>query len=196
MKTFLISAAVIVAASAASAQDAYVTQLGNNLTGVNYSEYNIASNSGTNTQQVIAQQGIGFAAANLSRGTGNSATTFQLDTTNTFVNDGNASGATAESLIWQKADGYTNGYNQAVAVQLVVQGPGAEKAAFRSQIIQEGNNNTAVNWQQTNGGPMAGLSLAGGGLSAPALTLTPNATARPTPAANVNFPYGSNIFIN
>lgn len=194
MKILMTSAAIIALSGAAYAQDAYITQMGDNHSGVNYSEYHIQSSSNPNTTQVIAQSGEGFQAANLSRGTSNAAYTYQMDLTNDWLNNGVPSGTQMESLIFQKGDGFTNGNNAAVTVQLANQGPGVQNTNFMAQTIQEGNNNTAVNWAQSGGGALASVSL--GSMSAPSLSLTPAANALPTPIANVNFPYGSNITIN
>ncbi|SIS95168.1 hypothetical protein SAMN05421759_107118 [Roseivivax lentus] len=194
MKTLTISALAIAFAGSAYAQDAYVNQLGDNLTGMNYAEYS----TGNDATQVIVQQGVGYSAGQLSRGAGNSATTYQIDSTNTFINSlpnegSTAGGPAAESLIWQSGDGFQNGYNTAVAVQLNQQGPGSQNSTFLSQIIQEGNDNTAVNWTQNQGNTngMAGVSL----LLPTTLSanVTPGTTPLPTPVVNVNFPYGSSI---
>ncbi|SFQ50899.1 hypothetical protein SAMN05421853_107213 [Roseivivax halotolerans] len=195
MKTIALSAAALLFAGAASAQDAYINQLGDQLNAVNYSEYS----TGNDAQQVIVQQGVGFSAGQLSRGPGNSATTYQIDSTSNTVNSltdttsGNTvgSGATANSFIWQKNDGFTNGNNTAVAVQLNQQGPGSQNSSFLSQIIQEGNDNTAVNWSQDQAGTMAGQNLLG--TTTLTATVAPSPTPLPVPVVNAGYPFGGTI---
>ncbi|OWY04926.1 hypothetical protein B6V75_01945 [Thioclava sp. F1Mire-8] len=204
MKLFAVTAAALLIAGGAHAQDAYITQLGDNLTGLNYSEYS----NGTNVRQVIAQQGIGFRAANLSRGANNTAMTYQVDTrfdnsledtqANNNARTRSGLGAQMNSLVIQSGRGFMNGNNKAVTVQLANQAPGVQNANFRAQTIQEGNNNTGVNWQQNNGnnqGGMAGQTY--GSISTPAFGFTNVGTAPlPSPIAHVSFPYGSHATIN
>jgi hypothetical protein len=194
MKTSIIIAAAITAfASAAHAQDAFITQLGDNLTGVNYSEYN----QGVVSTQVIAQQGTGFAAANLSRGRGNTAMTYQIDTAfdnSTQAPNRDASTGTMESLIIQTPSSSLGGQNMAVTVQLNDGGPGSQNFAYRAQTIQEGNGNTGVNWAQQRGGAMYNQSY--GSISTPTVALNAGTTALPTPIAALSFPYLSTMSIN
>lgn len=193
MKTLLISAAIIAVSGAAHAQDAYITQLGDNLSGINYSEYN----QGVVSTQVIAQQGTGFAAANLSRGRGNSAMTYQLDTD--FDNASSAptrdsSTGNMESLIIQSSRGFLGGQNQAVTVQLNDGGPGSQNFDYMAQTIQEGNGNVGINWAQQRGGAMAGQNY--GSITTPQFSLTANTTSLPSPIAALSFPYNSTATIN
>jgi hypothetical protein len=197
MKLFAVTAAALLIAGGAHAQDAYITQLGDNLTGLNYSEYS----TGSNVRQVIAQQGVGFRAANLSRGSDNSAMTYQIDpgfdnstqeATHNSTRD-TGSGAKMNSLIIQSARGYTFGNNKAVTVQLGG-GLGAQHVNFRAQTIQEGNNNTGVNWQQNSGGAMAGQTY--GSISTPTFGMSVGTAPLPSPIAHASFPYGSHATIN
>ncbi|OWY18544.1 hypothetical protein B6V73_01735 [Thioclava sp. JM3] len=198
MKLFAVTAAALLIAGGAHAQDAYITQLGDNLTGLNYSEYS----NGSNVRQVIAQQGVGFRAANLSRGSDNSAMTYQIDpgfdnstqeATHNSTRD-TGSGAKMNSLIIQSARGYTFGNNKAVTVQL---GGGlrAQHVNFRAQTIQEGNNNTGVNWQQNTGNTngMAGKTY--GSITTPTFGMSVGTRSLPSPVAHVSFPYGSSASI-
>jgi hypothetical protein len=193
MKTYIIAATITAFASGAYAQDAYITQLGDNLTGVNYSEYN----QGVVSTQVIAQQGTGFSAGNLSRGRGNMATTYQIDTD--FDNSSqaptrDASTGTMRSLIIQTPSSFLGGQNKAVTVQLNDGGPGSQNFAYKAQTIQQGNGNTGVNWAQQRGGAMAGQTY--GAIATPTVALTATPTALPTPIASATFPYGSTLNIN
>ncbi|WP_299285910.1 hypothetical protein [uncultured Tateyamaria sp.] len=189
MKTLIISAAMVVASGAAYAQDAYITQLGNDHVAINYSEYSV----GNDNLQVVNQQGEGFAAATLTRGSGNSAHTYQLDATNGYVNEGKPSGATMDSLIWQSADGFTNGRNVAVAVQIAAQSPGPN-GTYVSQIIQEGNNNVALNWAQNSGGAMFRQSI--GSISAPKVSLSAVPTLATGPSLSPSIPFSSSVSVN
>lgn len=194
MKLFAVTAAALLIAGGAHAQDAYITQLGDNLTGLNYSEYS----NGSNVRQVIAQQGVGFRAANLSRGNDNTAMTYQVDTTfdnsTQGANRDTGSGAQMNSLVIQSARGFPNGNNKAVTVQLANQGPGVEHVNFRAQTIQEGNNNTGVNWQQNNGGAMYQQTY--GSISTPTFGMSVGTAPLPSPIAHASFPYGSHATIN
>ncbi len=140
MKKVIFAIAATAFATGASAQDAFITQLGDNLNAVNYSEYN----QGVVSTQVIAQQGTGFSAANLSRGRGNVASTYQIDTafdnsSQTNTNAGtvrDSSTGTMESLIVQTPSSFLGGQNTAVTVQLNDGGPGSQNFAYRAQTIQ------------------------------------------------------------
>jgi opacity protein-like surface antigen len=196
MKNSIIIAAAITAfASAAQAQDAFISQLGNDHVAVNYSEYHLQSASNPANQQVIVQldndgRAGGFDAANLSSGTSNSAFTYQA-----FEDRNNESGPGADlnSLVYQNSGGFNQGYNTAVAVQLAG-GSGAEKSTHTSQILQEGNGNTAVNWTQNRGGLLGSMTLIS--LTAPTLSITPSALGLPTPGVSTGFSFGSSITVD
>jgi hypothetical protein len=192
MKTIIIAAAITAAAGMAQAQDAFITQMGDNLTGVNYSEYNQSGNTNRDNLQVIAQRGDGFSAANLARGSNNVANAYQLDLTSAYANGTGNSGATMESLIWQKG-GFGTGENTAVAVQLANQSPGTQ-GTYTSQIIQNGTKNTGINWAQNAGGAMASATL--GAITPPTVTFNTVATTPPTPAASTGYPFGSTMTVN
>lgn len=193
MKTLIVSvsAALMALSTAAHAQDAYISQIGDDLSAVNYSEYNQSGNQNRDNMQVTAQMGVGFQAATLTRGSNNTAHTYQLDLTNNFANGTGTSGATMESLIWQKG-GFGTGNNTAVAVQLANQSPGTQ-GTYVSQILQEGTNNTAINWAQNAGGAMAGMSLAS--IVTPTLNLTPSKEALPSISATT-VPFGTSVNIS
>lgn len=187
MKNLLISTAAVVAlAGAAHAQDAFITQVGDDNSAINYSEYNQSGNTNSDNMQVIVQEGNGFAAANFARGKNNSAFAYQQ-------NPNGDPNATMESLIWQSAQNFNEGGNTAVAVQLNTNSPGTQ-STFKSQIIQEGADNTAVNWAQNAGGAMAGISLAN--TSLPSISLNPAANPSPNPVlASTGFPFGTTVSI-
>ncbi len=193
MKTLIVSvsAALMALSTAAHAQDAYISQIGDDLSAVNYSEYNQSGNQNRDNMQVTAQMGVGFQAATLTRGSNNTAHTYQLDLTNNYANGTGTSGATMESLIWQKG-GFGTGNNTAVAVQLANQSPGTQ-GTYVSQILQEGTNNTAINWAQNAGGVMAGMSLAS--IVTPTLNLTPSKEALPSISATT-VPFGTSVNIS
>jgi hypothetical protein len=150
---FVAAAATAMAsgAFAQSSNDAYITQLGDNLNAVNVASY-FGKQSST---QVISQQGSGFSAANLASGTDNSAYAYQIDST--FDNSTNgasrdSSNGSMSSLIVQSGSAFNTGNNTAINAQLNPGGPGSEKPFdFTSQTIQLGDNNTAINWTQRSG---------------------------------------------
>lgn len=194
MKTLIvsISAALMALSTAAHAQDAYISQIGDDLSAVNYSEYNQSGNQNRDNMQVTAQMGVGFQAATLTRGSNNTAHTYQLDLTDNYANGTGTSGATMESLVWQKG-GFNTGNNTAVAVQLANQSPGTQ-GTYVSQILQEGTNNTAINWAQNAGTNWFGnTSLAS--IVTPTLALTPSREALPSVSA-VTVPFGTTVNVS
>jgi hypothetical protein len=183
MKTYVIAAALTVAASGAFAQDAYITQMGSNNAAANYSEYTQGPSANDNLQ-VITQSGDNLRSANFTRGSSSVAMNYQL-------NSGNASGSTMSSLIFQNG-----GTNRAIAVQNNSPTFGNNNRTYASQIIQEGTGNTGVNWNQTAAGAMAGMSI--GSVGSPGtLTIAPMGMTAPSPAlATTTLPNGSTIGIN
>lgn len=167
-KFFITTAAILIAGTAAHAQDAFITQLGSNNQGINYSEYTQGPSTSDNLQ-VIAQEGDNLSAGNFTRGSNSTAMAYQL-------NSGNASGSSMESLIFQNG-----GSNTAIAVQDNSPTFGNNNRTYVSQIIQEGATNTAINWNQTASGQMANLSI--GTISAPSINIAPAATPLPGPNA-------------
>lgn len=167
-KFFITTAAILIAGTAAHAQDAFITQLGSNNQGINYSEYTQGPSTSDNLQ-VIAQEGDNLRAGNFTRGSNSTAMAYQL-------NSGNASGSSMESLIFQNG-----GSNTAIAVQDNSPTFGNNNRTYVSQIIQEGATNTAINWNQTASGQMANLSI--GTISAPSINIAPAATPLPGPNA-------------
>jgi hypothetical protein len=165
-KKLATTAALIIAGTAAHAQDAFITQLGSNGQAINYSEYTQGPSTSDNLQ-VIAQEGDNLTAGNFTRGSNSTAMAYQL-------NSGNAPGSTMGSLIFQNG-----GANTAIAVQDNSPTFGNNNRTYVSQIIQEGITNTAINWNQTAGGAMAGLSI--GTIAAPSITIAPGANPLPVP---------------
>jgi hypothetical protein len=193
MKKVIFAIAATAFATGASAQDAFITQLGDNLNAVNYSEYN----QGVVSTQVIAQQGTGFSAANLSRGRGNVASTYQIDTAfdnSTQGVDRDSSTGTMESLIVQTPSSFLGGQNTAVTVQLNDGGSGSQNFAYRAQTIQQGNGNVGVNWAQQRAGGLAGFTY--GGIVTPTVDLAVGTTNPTTPDVSTGFTYGSSITVN
>jgi hypothetical protein len=198
MKTIMLSAAFIALGTTAFAQDAFISQVGDDHAAVNYSQLNNSGNTNRDNLQVIAQQSetdgtfgtSGFRAANLASGANNTAYTYQLDLSDFTTNRSNGStGATMDSLTWQEGNG-----NNAVAVQLINQAP-ARKSTHVSQILQAGDNNVGINWSQNNGGGLPGLAGTFTA-SAPTLTLTPRTYSAPTPIANTVVPRRTTVRIN
>ncbi len=180
-KKLTATAVLLIVGSAASAQDAFVTQLGNNNAAANYSEYTQGPSSNDNLQ-VIAQEGDNLRSANFTRGSGSTAMSYQL-------NSGNAPGTSMQSLIFQNG-----GTNSAIAVQDNSPTFGNNNRTYASQIIQEGTGNVGVNWNQTIAGQMAGLSI--GDVGTPGISIAPQAGTVPMPAlSETTFPTGTTVSI-
>ena len=185
MKTYIFAAATALIASGAYAQDAYITQMGSDNAAANYSEYTQGPSNRDNLQ-VISQSGNNLQSANFTRGSGSTAMNYQINT-------GNPPGSSMNSLIYQNADGSGMGDNMAVAVQDNT-GFGGNNRTFTSQIIQEGNGNVGVNWNQTYGTAMANQSI--GSIGTPGITINPAATSVPMPVlSTTTLPFGSTISI-
>lgn len=178
-----IAAAAIVAGSAASAQLAFITQVGDDNTGVNISEQT-RGNGGSLARlvdevQVIAQVGNNLDAANISRGQDNLAYNYQF----AGSNDGFAT-----SLIYQNGpddDGEDGGNgNTAITVQ---NNPGGG-AIMGSQTVQFGNGNTAINWTDNRGTALAGASAPS--VEAPTLGVLGATFNPPVGVGALVFPFG------
>ncbi len=138
MKTMFISAALIALAGAASAQEAFVAQIGNRNEGANLS---FNSNTYNPNTQVIYQNGNRQAALNLANGEGNEAWAYQFANTN----ERGRRSVQHTSLVIQEGD-----ENTAVNVALDRQrfGPRFPGQGAVQQTLQKGDNNVAINWSE------------------------------------------------
>lgn len=204
MNKLMISAAVIaLAGTAAHAQEAFITQLGDGHQGLNYSDF------ASGTTQVISQQaprrparsnrpsevalgyrpGGSFEAANLSSGRGNAAGNqayaYQWDTRadNTF--NGDLGAVEMSSLNYQLGIN-----NTAISAQLETRGAGGTPT-YMSQIIQEGDNNVGINWATDAGSQLGSLAT----FDAPSITIRERATNAPLPNVREVFPYGTRAVV-
>ena len=182
MRSFIFATTTMLIASGAYAQDAYITQMGNDNSAANYSEYAQGDNL-----QVITQSGNNLESANFTRNSRSVAMNYQINT-------GSPTGSSMSSLIFQKGDGFASGGdNVAIAVQ-DNRGAGGNNRTFKSQIIQEGNGNVGVNWAQTTAGAMANQSI--GSIGTPGITIDPAASSVPMPVlSTTTLPFGSTISI-
>jgi hypothetical protein len=176
----VFAAATILAGSAASAQLAFITQIGDDNTGVNISEQT-RGNGGdldrvVQEVQVIAQVGNNLDAANVSRGRDNLAYNYQF---------AGSDGGFATSLIYQDGPDRRGGDgNTAVTVQ---NNPGGG-AILGSQTVQFGNNNTAINWTDSRGNALAGALAPA--VEAPSLGVVGVTFNPPVDVNAVAFPFG------
>lgn len=144
MKKVLLAIAVTTAMSgAAVAQEAFIAQIGNgnNAGNIQVNQPENYPPRGGQSNSVIVQDSTnsdgryvsqGQQALTVQSGPDNGSYTWQQDTGSSLF------AARHTALTWQ------NGRrNSATTVQL------ARNADFKSTILQEGNGNTAVNWQST-----------------------------------------------
>ncbi|MBT0957807.1 hypothetical protein IV417_10435 [Alphaproteobacteria bacterium KMM 3653] len=199
MKHIITVAAFVALGTAAHAQDAFITQVGDGNAGANVQT---VAPAGGNVQ-VIQQVGetgnfFGNAPANnnavqLVRGSNNDAFTYQ-DTSN-------GAGGSNTSLIIQTED-YDFGLfvpvsstiasnNTAITVQDQSSGPFGHN--FVAQTLQVGDNNTAINWQETMGFSGNAVGILNPTLHMPTLTQTATPAAVPTGYANVPAPLGGSV---
>lgn len=184
MKTLYLSAAIIALAGAASAQDAFITQLGDDNQAANLSFNTFTPDPNT---QVIYQNGDDQIAVQIADGNGNQAWSYQLAETAPFgpifgVGGGNVD---HESLVIQEGDDNT-AINVALdnnAIFGLFPGRGANQ-----QILQQGDDNVAINWSQDSANPFG--SLIDGTQPAPTAALTITPLGVPAFGATVNGPFG------
>ncbi len=140
MKLLTISAAAIAIAGAAHAQEAFITQIGDDNAGGNFSfnDFTVDANL-----QVIGQQGNGLTAVNVSNGSGNLSWAQQTNVPAPFPSPGDP-GVRHESLIWQDGDDNA-AVNVALDENVLLDSAGAPAL---QQTLQNGDRNIAVNWSQ------------------------------------------------
>ena len=155
MKLLMSSVAAVAIAGVVQAQEAFITQIGDDNAGGNFSFNDFTNDPNL---QVIGQQGNGLTAVNVSNGRGNLAWAQQTNVVAPGVSGPFTAptdpGAPHESLIWQDGD-----FNAAVNVALDENftpafcnafgcTPGDAGAPAIQQTIQAGDRNIAVNWSQ------------------------------------------------
>ncbi|MGR3484234.1 MAG: hypothetical protein ACU0BF_02735 [Paracoccaceae bacterium] len=185
IKSIIPAIAVLaLSTSAAVAQEAFITQLGDDNQAANVSNGTTGRvNAG---QQVIVQQGDELSAANLNRGFGNAAWAWQ---DNSNANIAGSGSITANSLILQSGPGAVGGTNNtAVNVQLAgTVSPGKKDLTMTAQTVQSGNGNVAINWtQRTNGIGAPVGTVAQSVAGAPTISSTPRIVTRPTGTVRTN----------
>ena len=195
-KIIFVLASSLMMAGSAYAQEAFVAQIGNN-----NNAGNIQVNQPTNASNAYIVQNsqnggvlggaAGQTALNLQSGGGNYAFTWQEDLEHTsgagvFTRGiSNITSANHSSLNWQTGSG-----NTAIAVQMMA------RTDMSSTILQDGDNNTAVNWQSSlvNGGTVVPtitpalttptLGINPGPVVSPVVGITANASLSPTAVSN------------
>lgn len=160
MKTYIIAAAVTAIASGAYAQDAFITQVGDDnaaanvqtVVGGSISQYGSTITPADGNVQVIQQVNLddgSNTAVQLLRGEDNQAFTYQT----TRVGGDNS------SLILQTETGGNNVASDNIAIHVMNQGPEctgflcglAQDHDFTAQTLQYGDDNTAINWIEAGG---------------------------------------------
>lgn len=143
MKTLYISAAIVALAGAATAQEAFIQQVGDDNQAANLS-FNSDTDDANN--QVIYQEGDSQLAVNYSDGEGNQAWAYQLAVDAPGIFGGFGGGANVEhtSLVVQEGDDNT-AINVALDQNTGFFDPGT---GATQQTLQSGDNNTALNWSQ------------------------------------------------
>lgn len=175
MKTIILSTALIVVAGFAGAQEAFITQVGDDNAAANIQTIRGAARGGSNTQ-VIQQEGFGANAVQLVRGNDNQAFTYQSNYFNAGFPD-------STSLIIQTEDddlpNSRGNFQQAtgnVAVHVQNQNRGGQFEHV-AQTIQAGDRNIAINWTENGGNAVSRLAP---NLATPSLNSQPRVANAPT----------------